>query len=166
MIPQQPSDGEASPQTQDRAPFGNASGQEQPAQIGAVPDRARSLPPVPPPAVGPAVRLASSPQVEVAKVSQLNSLLTWYVGDGTLRYGNTVSNGQHDNRRRAGFAAIAVVAHAVGTGSLSRHHDEDPGTVISDVLGNLRHLADSLDLDYDDLDRRGLSSYAHEIYGL
>lgn len=66
-----------------------------------------------------------------------------------------------DNRTRAGNAAIAVAAY---TDALY-HGGEEPQTVFSDLLGDLRHLADALGFDWDDLDRRGDFHYQAEIRG-
>ncbi|GAB3162157.1 hypothetical protein GCM10027258_80620 [Amycolatopsis stemonae] len=110
-------------------------------------------------------RPAPTPDVPVTLTSQLKNLLPWYEGDGEMRYGDIVEDGRHDNGRRAGFAALAVLAFAYRVGAINDRNDEDPATVIGDLLADLRHLADSLELDFDELDRRGLGHYVPELYG-
>lgn len=68
---------------------------------------------------------------------------------------------QEDNNLRAKFAAKAVYHYARRTGTL----DEEPALSISDMLGDLRHLCDALDLDFDELVERGAFHYSAEIRG-
>ncbi|MFI6029484.1 hypothetical protein [Amycolatopsis magusensis] len=110
-------------------------------------------------------RPAPAPDFPVTAASQLENLLAWYAGDDEMRYGYTVEDDRHDNARRAGFAALAVFAYAHRVGAINAANDEDPETVISDLLGDLRHLADSLGLDFAELDRRGRGHYEPELYG-
>lgn len=112
-----------------------------------------------------AARPAPAPPTPVEAVSQLQDLLDWYDGDGDMRYRDTVADGSHDNGRRAGFAAAVVVGYALLTGQLSDVNDEEPATVFSDLCGDLRHLADSLDLDFAELDDRGDFHYMAELHG-
>lgn len=126
---------------------------------------ASSALPVPDAAQQRVARPAPAPGVPVTGASQLRSLLAWYNGDGEMRYRDTVEDGRHDNARRAGFAALAVFAYAGRVGAINGLNDEDPETVISDLLGDLRHLADSLGLDFAELDRRGRGHYEPELYG-
>ncbi|MGW4527813.1 hypothetical protein [Amycolatopsis sp. NPDC004378] len=126
---------------------------------------ARSALPVPDTAQQRVARPAPAPDVPVTAASQLKNLLAWYQGDGEMRYGYTVEDDRHDNGRRAGFAALAVFAYAHRVGAINDVNDEDPETVISDLLGDLRHLADSLGLDFAELDRRGRGHYEPELYG-
>lgn len=106
---------------------------------------------------------APGPDTPVESVSGLKDLLSWYEGDGRMRYGDSAEDGEHDNGRRAGFAAAAVLAYAARTGLLSEHNDENPATAIGDLLGDLRHLADSLGLDFAELARRGKNHYVSEL---
>lgn len=106
---------------------------------------------------------APGPDTRVTSVSQLKELVSWYDGDGGMRYGDRVEDIRHDNGRRAGFAVGAVLAYAERTGLLSDRNDEDPATVLGDLLGDLRHLADSLGLDFAELDRRGTNHYVSEL---
>ncbi|WP_142065349.1 hypothetical protein [Pseudonocardia kunmingensis] len=92
-------------------------------------------------------------------------LLAWYDGDARMRYDGTAAGARHDNGRRAGLAAFAALAFAVRAGLLSPRNDEAPATAIGDLLADLRHLADSLGLDYADLDTRGEDHYRHELRG-
>lgn len=110
-------------------------------------------------------RPAHATDSPVQAVSRLRDLLAWFDGDGEMRYCDSVEDGRHDNSRRAGFAALAVLSYAVRTGLLNDRNDEEPATAIGDLLGDLRHLADSLGLDYTELDRRGKSHYVPELRG-
>lgn len=110
-------------------------------------------------------RPAPSPDTPVEAVSQLKELLAWYDGDGEMRYHDTVEDGRHDNGRRAGFAAIAVLVYAARTGLLNDRNDEEPTTVLGDLLGDLRHLADSLGLDFGELNGHGEFHYEPELRG-
>ena len=55
---------------------------------------------------------------------------------------------QNDNNQRAAFAGEAVKAYAKRTGMLT---GEDPETVVSDLLNDMRHLCDALGLDFEAL---------------
>lgn len=63
-------------------------------------------------------------------------------GDGDMRWDLTAEATQHDNTRRAGFALDAVAQYAEVCKS-----DED--CLISDLLGDLRHLCDALGVDIE-----------------
>ncbi|MEO6087205.1 MAG: hypothetical protein ABIQ18_29245 [Umezawaea sp.] len=79
-----------------------------------------------------------------------------------MRYGDRAEDGEHDNGRRAGFAAAAVLAYAERAGLLSERNDEHPATAIGDLLADLWHLVDSLGLDFAELTRRGKDHYVSE----
>lgn len=66
-----------------------------------------------------------------------------------------------DNLTRAHFAIPAVKAFAKRTGL----GGEDVSTAISDLLADLHHLADALDLDWDALVERGDRHYQPELRG-
>lgn len=83
-------------------------------------------------------------------------------GDGDFRYGDSPEDIAHDNLRRAGFAAIGVHAFAKRTGLLG---GEDMHTTLSDLLCDLHHLADAIDLDWDELLNRADGHYEPEIRG-
>lgn len=67
---------------------------------------------------------------------------------------------QDDNDLRAATAAATLRAYAELTGSL----EEPPRSVIEDLLNDLRHLCDGLDIDHDYLFARSLH-YDHELRG-
>ena len=67
-----------------------------------------------------------------------------------------------DNALRAEFAGLAVKAYAKRTGVL----DEEPETAISDLLGDLMHLCDALDLSFDGLVESGRYHYDCEVEGV
>jgi hypothetical protein len=68
---------------------------------------------------------------------------------------------QADNDARASFGARALATHAGLTGN----GGEPLATALSDLLGDLRHLADALGVDYDDADATADMHYCAEIHG-
>lgn len=66
-----------------------------------------------------------------------------------------------DNTRRAGFAAVGLLAYA----DRVRDNDEDFGTIISDFMGDLMHLADLLGVDFDEQLDRSRVHYEAELRG-
>jgi hypothetical protein len=109
--------------------------------------------------------LAPTPDVPINSVGALEDLESWFDGDGEMRYGISTGDIRHDNGRRAGFAAAAVLAYARRICHLSTANDEMPETVISDLLADLRHLSDALGLDYAESDVRGDRDYEAEVRG-
>src|SRR3954470_4778257 len=71
-------------------------------------------------------------------------------GDGALRnnLSGDLADARHDNTIRAGWALAAVAAYADRVGGIDSAPIEQH---ISDLLGSLRHLADALGVDLDDL---------------
>ncbi len=96
------------------------------------------------------VRFPAHP-VSAAAVEALD--LDAFDGDRTMRYGDTPEDHQHDNSRRAGFAATALVEYHA-TRSVGRAvttyarrtspSGEEAETVVSDLLADAHHLADAL----------------------
>ena len=68
---------------------------------------------------------------------------------------------QDDNNQRAAFAGLALKAYAKRTGGLT---GEPPETVIGDLLNDMRHLCDALDLDFDALAHNDMH-YTAELHG-
>lgn len=70
---------------------------------------------------------------------------------------------QRDNDIRAARAARALTAYAnhVGKGSLGGEVE----TAIADLLGDLRHMCDALDVDWDGAAARAESYHHHEVLG-
>lgn len=66
-----------------------------------------------------------------------------------------------DNYRRACRAAVAVKSYA----QITHDQGESPGSVMVDLLCDLMHLADCLDLDFADLANRAGTHYAPELRG-
>lgn len=67
-----------------------------------------------------------------------------------------------DNSARAAMTALPLLAHVAASGGES----DDLGTAIVDLLGNLRHLADALEVDYLDLDAKAGRHYACELHNI
>lgn len=67
---------------------------------------------------------------------------------------------QDDNNLRAEIAGVALRAYAEHRNSL----DHDPTEVLGDMLNDLRHLCDALDVDFDGLAASDIH-YACELEG-
>lgn len=67
--------------------------------------------------------------------------------EGQFTDGDSPEDIAHDNYRRATFASVGVKAFAEATGLV----DEDPRTAIVDLIADLHHLADCLDLSFEAL---------------
>lgn len=94
-------------------------------------------------------------RTEIQNIDDLNT--ADLDGDGEMRYVPfSPDDTRHDNTRRAGFAAAALVAYAGQVGG-----NQPFETLLSDLLNDLRHLADVLGVDYDDAD----THYPAEING-
>lgn len=111
------------------------------------------------------ISLAPTPDVPISSIGGLDEFQDFYDGDGEMRYHAVAADITHDNGRRAGFAINGLVAYARRTGLLNGRNDEDPETVIGDFLGDLRHLADALGLDYAEIDEHGQGHYEAELRG-
>jgi hypothetical protein len=98
------------------------------------------------------------PRIDAASVEELD--LAALNGDGAPRDGTEPEDLIHDNTRKAGFAAAAIVAYAAVTGGF-----EEWATVFGDLLGDLHHLADALDVDIDAAIDTGRRYYQDEIRG-
>ena len=86
----------------------------------------------------------------------------WFVGDGTLRASLAPEDVRHDNTRRAGRAARAVLSFAADE---RWYEDERPSVPIQVLLGDLMHLCDSLGIDYDEIHGYAEAAYSQEISG-
>lgn len=64
------------------------------------------------------------------------------------------------NTERAQWAFVAVVEHAKHTGTYGK---ESLPTVLGDLIGNLRHLADAAGLDFDDVVADTVRCYQEEL---
>jgi hypothetical protein len=97
-------------------------------------------------------------ELTVAELTALD-----WEGDGTLRNNHgDLADAQHDNTARAGFALRGVAAFSERVGGT----DSEPvDQQIGDLLGDLMHLADALDLDFDYLVSRGRFHYDPETRG-
>lgn len=74
----------------------------------------------------------------------------------------TDTDPQADNNARASFAALAVTAYAKRT---CPSGGEEIETIIGDLLGDLMHLCDGLDLSFDALVDRAFRHYDPETRG-
>lgn len=68
-----------------------------------------------------------------------------------------------DGGIRAGWAARALIGYVqhLDDGSLTGELE----SVVSDLLADLRHLCDALNLDWDEMDVRARRNYVAEIIG-
>lgn len=67
---------------------------------------------------------------------------------------------QRDNDARASFVARALAAYREVV-----RGDEEVETVMSDFLGDMRHFADAVGVDFDAVNDRGQYHYEAEIVG-
>jgi hypothetical protein len=78
-----------------------------------------------------------------------------------LRVSGEPDDVRQDNLRRAGWAAVAVIAFA---GRCSGP-DEPLDEVVSDLGADLMHVADALGMSYEELHDRGRRSYLADLGG-
>lgn len=124
-----------------------------PTGIDAATGDAKQLSPHSPPCIAP--RLTGIETVaDLAAVSTAARM----DGDGRPRDTADPEDVRHDNLRRAGLGARALVAYADTPA-------DPPGQVMADLFGDLRHLADALGLDYGALDDEGWDRYNEERHG-
>jgi hypothetical protein len=69
-----------------------------------------------------------------------------------------------DNNARATYAAAALVEYAAVVGDPV--HSEGLSEVISDLLGDLRHLCDALGINYEAAVLTGVAQYEEELSGV
>jgi hypothetical protein len=111
---------------------------------------------------------AYTPPTEVLSMSELRELVEadWFGTKSRPRDTCDPDAVRHDNTRRAGWAAAAVLTLAEQTGLLGPGNDEAPETAIGDLLANLRHLCDLLGgADFDKLNDNGAYHYHEEVTG-
>lgn len=77
------------------------------------------------------------------------------------RIGYTLDTQSRDNGVRAANAAEGLIAYARPIGL----ETEELTMVFGDFLGDLRHLADAVGVDWDAVDERGQDHYRCELYG-
>lgn len=68
---------------------------------------------------------------------------------------------QKDNDARASFGAAVLVAYSERVGGESNEVE----TQLADLLADLRHVCDALDLDYDAADMKAHVNHWREIHG-
>lgn len=73
--------------------------------------------------------------------------------DGELNYEDAVA----DNNLRAGWAALALLAHTERVGSDEMEND------IADLVANLMHLCDGVGIDFDTVLNKAEYHYGDEI---
>jgi hypothetical protein len=110
---------------------------------------------------------AHRPQPAPESISALAVLAGWLDGAGRMAHGDTDTDHRHDNTRRAGFAAHALVQYAITTGrwSPAGHDDEQITAALVGLLGDLRHLCDAVDVDYRHVASAARSLHQRELRG-
>lgn len=71
----------------------------------------------------------------------------------------TLEDLRHDNTIRAKLGITAILAYATESKS------DDLDTVVSDMLADLRHAADALEIDFDDASSSADGYYSEELHG-
>lgn len=97
-------------------------------------------------------------RLRVENVQELADLAAG-AGRGAL----TLVDPQADNDCRARWGAQALIAYATNQGKASLQ--EELETVASDMLADLRHLFDALELDWEGLSAKADENYRAEIIG-
>lgn len=97
-------------------------------------------------------------RLRVANVQELADLVA-----GAPRGALTLVDPQADNDRRARWGAQALIGYATNQGKASVQ--EEMETAASDMLADLRHLFDALDLDWEGLLAKADENYRAEIIG-
>lgn len=110
-------------------------------------------------AVSRSLEIYPAKRVAIETIGEIN--LSALEGDGDMRYSDTPEANRHDNTRRAGFALAAVQEYA----RVCNEADEEPEIVISDFLGDLRHLCDAVGLSFEALSDHGDWHYQAEVTG-
>lgn len=77
------------------------------------------------------------------------------------RYLETIKGVRNRNQQRALFAGVGLKAYAERAGGTKTAAE----TVIGDLLADLRHLCDGLDLDFGSIDGQAYRRYNEEITG-
>lgn len=103
---------------------------------------------------------AGKSEMTLPLLHALNPILD---GDGAMRDTTSIVDRQHDNHRRAGHAAHALLAFAMDTGVFSDDEHASVAGVFGDLLCDMQHLADTLKLDFDALTSAGQAHYDHEV---
>lgn len=67
-----------------------------------------------------------------------------------------------DNNLRARFAGVGLKAYAQRTGTATQ---EELATVITDLLGDLRHLCDATGVDFEEVSEAAERMYRDELEG-
>jgi len=93
------------------------------------------------------------------EVNQLADIPDVPLGTELLCHWGQQKECHEDNNIRAMWAAAALKEYVANTGE-----DEFEAT-ISDLLGDLMHLCDALDVDFDEALRRGRNAYEPESEG-
>ncbi|KOV84753.1 hypothetical protein [Nocardia sp. NRRL S-836] len=98
--------------------------------------------------------------------SQLRMLSTQFDGDGSMRATANEADAQHDNTRRAGFAAHMLFEYGVRTGECQPHMDGlTLFELVRDAVTDLRHFADAAGLDFDMIEDRARNAYRDDVLG-
>lgn len=98
----------------------------------------------------------------VTDVTSLKAVVT-PLSNGRLQYGDTEEGIRTDNNMRASWGALALITFVDRT--LGGGDGEDWGTCIGDLLADLMHLCDALDVDFDEMVDRGRMHYEPETHG-
>lgn len=97
-------------------------------------------------------------------IEALRDTFSYLAGkDGNLSHGHTPDEIRSDNHLRASWAARALFHYADFT--MGGGNGESCETVISDLLCDLMHLCDALDLSFDGLADKARGHHLPELTG-
>lgn len=100
----------------------------------------------------------------IETLRHLRALRPWFNGNGAMAYDDSVDGDRRDNTRRAGYVIPALDAIAE-VPDIEITLDDAPADAIAELLAGLRHLCDSLGLDYRQVAKRGRDTYVAELFG-
>lgn len=106
-----------------------------------------------------------------ATVRDLAAQATWFNGDGRMRGTRDPADIKHDNTRLAGFGAHALAQAAIRAGawspknrlSLDLSTGPEPESALRHLATWLRHTADSLGLNYEEIDVQAHRDYLTQV---
>ena len=116
----------------------------------------------------PTTRARTAPQI--SSFADLQELSKSFDGDGRMRTTCEPQDAQHDNTRWAGIASFTLAQFGIRSGEWQPGRRTSGDSVelaglMRDMLTALRHLADAVDEDFDQLVHRSYGAYRDDVLG-